>query len=191
MSTTINRVWFCVPALLATLVCMSSIAAGEQPLSISWRGEMLSIRGPRLPGGELPVHYLEAFCRPGSTDRDWQETVIPHRTRLVEARRRSSPDPAPIPTWPMVSWSITRFARGPTRSISGSSPPIPARLRHRRLGAALHSRRPVHTNQGRGRVGDIPARLFPLRERHAHQDAGGTVGAQRGMFPARSGALST
>ena len=46
---------------------------------------MLSIRGPHLAGGELQVHYLEAFCRPGSTRRDWKETVIPHRTRLVEA----------------------------------------------------------------------------------------------------------
>ena len=46
---------------------------------------MLSIRGAHLYGGEISVHYLEAFCRPGSTRRDWKETVIPHRTCLVEA----------------------------------------------------------------------------------------------------------
>jgi hypothetical protein len=34
------------------------------------------------------VWYLEAFCRPGSTDREWDRTVIPHTTRLVE----STPD---------------------------------------------------------------------------------------------------
>ena len=48
---------------------------------------MLTIRGPNLPGGELSVWYLEAFCRPGSARRDWKETVIPHRTRLVEVGR--------------------------------------------------------------------------------------------------------
>jgi hypothetical protein len=35
--------------------------------------------------GDVEIHYLEAFCRPGSTDRDWNETVIPHRTQLAEA----------------------------------------------------------------------------------------------------------
>ena len=46
---------------------------------------MLTIRGAELPGGTLTVWYLEAFCRPGSTDREWKETVIPHKTALVEA----------------------------------------------------------------------------------------------------------
>jgi len=27
--------------------------------------------------------YLEAFCRSGSTHRDWHQTVIPHQTRLA------------------------------------------------------------------------------------------------------------
>lgn len=57
-------------------------------LTLAWAENMLTVRGRDLPGGELKVLYLEAFCRPGSTDRDWKETVIPHATRLVEA----SPD---------------------------------------------------------------------------------------------------
>ena len=40
---------------------------------------------PQIPGGRLQVHYLEAYCRSGSTDRDWRETVIPHDTHLVSA----------------------------------------------------------------------------------------------------------
>jgi hypothetical protein len=31
------------------------------------------------------VHYLEAYCRPGSTDRDWGETVMGHQTQLVSS----------------------------------------------------------------------------------------------------------
>jgi hypothetical protein len=46
---------------------------------------MLTISGPRVPGGTVSVWYLEAFCRSGSTDRDWGQTVIPHHMEIVEA----------------------------------------------------------------------------------------------------------
>jgi hypothetical protein len=75
-----------IAALL--LLASPTIAPAAEPvagLALSWEKNMLSIRGPGLPGGELKVWYLEAFCRPGSTDRDWKETVIPHKTALVEA----------------------------------------------------------------------------------------------------------
>ncbi len=45
---------------------------------------MLSIHGD-FPGRVVKTHYLEAYCRPGSTDRDWHQTVIGHRTELVAA----------------------------------------------------------------------------------------------------------
>ena len=54
-------------------------------LTISWTNEMLTIRGDRLPGQKVDIWYLEAFCRSDSTHRDWHQTVIPHRTELVEA----------------------------------------------------------------------------------------------------------
>ena len=59
--------------------------AAEPGLTLAWEKNMLTIRGALLPGGELKVWYLEAFCRPGSTDREWKETVIPHKTALVKA----------------------------------------------------------------------------------------------------------
>lgn len=47
---------------------------------------MLVIRGAGLPGGEIPVNYLEAYCRAGSTDSDWSKhTVIPHHSEILEA----------------------------------------------------------------------------------------------------------
>lgn len=54
-------------------------------LKISWAKNMLKIEGPEIPGGALDVWYLEAFCRSGSTDRDWNETVILHKTELQSA----------------------------------------------------------------------------------------------------------
>jgi len=55
-----------------------------QPLTISWENNYLKIRGP-FPGNELLIHYLEAYCRPSSTDRDWAKTVIPHQAELLSA----------------------------------------------------------------------------------------------------------
>lgn len=53
------------------------------PLTLSWSNNFLTIHGARLPGGRLRIQYLEAYCRPRSTDRDWRQTVIPHKTELL------------------------------------------------------------------------------------------------------------
>lgn len=45
---------------------------------------MLLIEGDGIPGGPISLWYLEAFCRPGSTSRKWEETTIPHTTRKLE-----------------------------------------------------------------------------------------------------------
>lgn len=58
--------------------------AGEKGLRLSWSDRMLTVRGEDVPGGWVSIWYLEAYCRPGSTDRDWSETVIPHTSRLIE-----------------------------------------------------------------------------------------------------------
>ncbi|MDA0833650.1 MAG: hypothetical protein O2955_07800 [Planctomycetota bacterium] len=50
-----------------------------------WEKNFLTISGDSIPGGEITVMYLEAYCRPGSTDRDWRETTIGHMTELVDA----------------------------------------------------------------------------------------------------------
>jgi oligopeptidase B len=66
----------------------SPAPADEPPPTLSRADDMLTIRGPRLPGGELMVRYLEAHCRPGSSDRDRGGTLIPNATQPV----RRSPD---------------------------------------------------------------------------------------------------
>lgn len=66
-------------------------AADPQPMTLHWEKNMLTISGEHVPGKEINIWYLEAYCRAGSTDRDWKETVIPHRTELVslsDDRRR-------------------------------------------------------------------------------------------------------
>ena len=56
-------------------------------LTVSWTNNMLAISGPNLPGGKVDTLYLEAFCRSGSTHRDWHQTTIPHRTELISAEK--------------------------------------------------------------------------------------------------------
>lgn len=57
-------------------------------LTLNWEKNYLTISGDHLPGKSIRIHYLEAYCRPGSTDRDWHETVIGHTTELI----KTSPD---------------------------------------------------------------------------------------------------
>ncbi len=72
-----------------TVLSASLLSAAEgDSLQLTWKNNFLSIHGQHLPGGQLRINYLEAYCRPGSTDRDWSETVIPHRATLVEASPR-------------------------------------------------------------------------------------------------------
>lgn len=74
-------------ALGAMLAFANPVAAAEQAggLRIEWADNYLTIRGDDLPGDEIKILYLEAYCRAGSTDRDWHETVVPHRTELIAA----------------------------------------------------------------------------------------------------------
>jgi len=38
-----------------------------------------------MPGRKMEILYLEAFCKTGSTNRQWDSTIIPHKTTLVSA----------------------------------------------------------------------------------------------------------
>jgi hypothetical protein len=63
---------------------LASGAFEDQGLTLSWEKETLTIHGRHLPGGMVKVWYLEAFSRPGSTNRDWKQSVIPHKNQLRE-----------------------------------------------------------------------------------------------------------
>jgi hypothetical protein len=84
-----QRRWLFVLGGAGLLLLRSPASGGverKRPLRLTWAENMLTVAGDHVPGGEVKVWYLEAFCRPGSTDRVWEETVIPHRTELVSAQ---------------------------------------------------------------------------------------------------------
>jgi hypothetical protein len=63
-----------------------SLFAADPPLKLHWEQNFLTIAGPQVPGEQMRVQYLEAYCRAGSTDADWgKHTVVGHKTELIEA----------------------------------------------------------------------------------------------------------
>ena len=73
--------------ITAFVLVLTGIAKRDTPkvtdITISWKDNILSVYHPQIPGGKIDTWYLEAYCRPGSTDRAWNETTISHRTELV------------------------------------------------------------------------------------------------------------
>src|SRR5438128_1562669 len=49
--------------------------------------DFVTIHGGHLPGKQVRVRYLEAFCRANSTYTDWAKTQIPFQPELVSAGR--------------------------------------------------------------------------------------------------------
>ena len=60
---------------------LSSIGFAAE-IEARWDHHFLTVSGD-FPGGEIRINYLEAYCRAGSTDRDWRETTIPHTSRQL------------------------------------------------------------------------------------------------------------
>lgn len=83
----LGRVALLIAVLLGAvpMLLKAGDAAPGSGLSITWDKNFLRIRGERIPGNEIEIMYLEAYCRPGSTDREWGETVIGHQTDKVSA----------------------------------------------------------------------------------------------------------
>lgn len=91
-----NRILFLVVQLAGSLIVCAAIAADPpSDFRVDWKGrdpqqhvglhDILTIRGKNLPGGELQIQYLEAYCRDGSRNLEWEDTKIGHTTELVEA----------------------------------------------------------------------------------------------------------
>ncbi len=67
------------------VICPFADAISADGLQLAWDKNYLTITGG-FSGGEIRIHYLEAYCRPGSTDQDWRtQTVIPHTAEKLEA----------------------------------------------------------------------------------------------------------
>jgi hypothetical protein len=73
--------WLASTFLLAASLPLLAATSPSPSITLDYQPpHWLILRVPHLPGGEIRINHLEAYCRPGSTDADWvQHTVIPHR----------------------------------------------------------------------------------------------------------------
>ncbi|MEX2382810.1 MAG: hypothetical protein WD490_10530 [Opitutales bacterium] len=83
-----NASALCLWIFLVTclMVTQRAGAAGEseKTLTLAREGNWLIVQGPEVPGNEIRINYLEAYCRPDSTDADWVEhTLVGHQTELI------------------------------------------------------------------------------------------------------------
>ena len=61
------------------LACPATTGLADSGLTLGREANWLIIRGSHLPGNEIRINYLEAYCRAGSTDADWvAHTKIRH-----------------------------------------------------------------------------------------------------------------
>lgn len=77
------------PVLLAAAVSVSTMhaAAPGPALSIARLANDIIVIADSGPfPGPIKINYMEAYCRPGSTNQDWRtKTKIPHTSELISA----------------------------------------------------------------------------------------------------------
>ena len=74
-----------LPIITIPLLTSPSTSAAEPTLTLSYEEpHWLIIHGDQIPGKEIRINYLEAYCRADSTDADWgKHTVIKHKPQLI------------------------------------------------------------------------------------------------------------
>jgi hypothetical protein len=82
--TSLSRHSGVIVLCLIVLVGLASMASAQ--LTLIRENNWLILKSPGMPGGEIRINYLEAYCRANSTDADWvKHTVIPHQCEVVFA----------------------------------------------------------------------------------------------------------
>jgi hypothetical protein len=69
----------------AWLLAGASAFAAKPQLTLSYKApHWLIIHGDEIPGEQIRINYLEAYCRSDSTDADWvKHTVVKHQPQFI------------------------------------------------------------------------------------------------------------
>lgn len=84
MNAQVKRV-FQIWLVVVLLFSVAPVKAAIPALTLSYEApHWLVIHGDHIPGKQVRINYLEAYCRADSTDADWVEhTVVKHQAQLV------------------------------------------------------------------------------------------------------------
>lgn len=70
--------------VLAIMAFSAILLSHAAALTLSRDKNWLIIHGAQIPGGSIRINYLEAYCRPNSTDADWvKHTMIHHTNKQI------------------------------------------------------------------------------------------------------------
>ena len=64
------------------ILCVTSIHESGA-ITLERDNNWLILHDERVPTGKIRINYLEAYSRPNSTDTDWHDTTIGHKTELI------------------------------------------------------------------------------------------------------------
>ena len=177
------RTFSCFVTVAAALCGLQTVGReGDSGLQLAWKDNYLTISGAKVPGGEVRTQYLEAYCRAGSTDRDWSQTTIGHSTELLAA------DPAG--KWLRLRCKTAATGAVVDHTIRAGTDSVDFQVVAQQsdrsfvrglVGVALHARRPLHRPEARRLSGQVLYR--PRWSNRAFADT--TVGDQ-GPIHARS-----
>jgi hypothetical protein len=86
---------FVAVTAIRSIGVVTANGAEPEPFVLAWNRNILTIQRPavtseRIPGGQIQILYIEAYCRPGSTQREWGQTTIGHKTEVVGGKQGTS-----------------------------------------------------------------------------------------------------
>lgn len=83
----------------------------------------LVIKAPHVPGKEIRINYLEAYCRAGSTDADWvKHTMVGHKTETLSADAKQIKLRCKVNDGLVVEHDIRAVADGVTFDLTVTNP---------------------------------------------------------------------
>jgi len=86
---------FIAVAAIPSICAVTANGAEPEPCVLAWNRNILTIQRPavtseKMPGGQIQILYIEAYCRRGSTEREWDKTTIGHKTEVVGGKQGTS-----------------------------------------------------------------------------------------------------
>jgi hypothetical protein len=95
----------------------------KEEITLAREDHWLVIKAPHVPGKEIRINYLEAYCRAGSTDADWvKHTMVGHKTETLSAEAKQIKLRCKVNDGLVVEHDIHAVADGVTFDVTVANP---------------------------------------------------------------------